>query len=54
MTLSFWVSLVIALAALGVVLACLAVRRRMHEVEHDVKFWADLHDPPETVKRRPR
>jgi hypothetical protein len=54
MTLSFWLSLTVALLCTIVVAVCLFVRAHAREIERETKFWAELHDPPEHVRKLPR
>jgi hypothetical protein len=54
MTLGFWLSLVVAVVCVAVVVACLAIRARARVIDDETKFWAQLHDPPPTVRKRPR
>jgi hypothetical protein len=54
MNLGFWLSFLVAWICCGVVVACLLVRRMRRVDESEAKFWAQLHDPPPTVRKRPR
>lgn len=54
MSVSFWLSLVVALLCAVVVVVCLIVRAHARAIEKDARFWAELHDPPAHVTKRPR